>query len=285
MPTVRPHHVQVREGFDPKAKWSPRRLLYATDPERAAMRSMHWDDGEFMWSRRRGFLQRGLVYAVEVRAYRITDIATSKSWLVHAEDADTARSRVASAFTASAPALVAVAADELDILATFSGAELLRLVSTLWQNKDPLRRFERHQPAAGAPATSTRQFGHKKLRRSEMYYRVPSLYRLCWLSKRRNLDANERLLAAYAIRLAMLIPGFGPAGEPVTRNESTRYRHHAKNVSARVIARCRKHGLDELDPFTDPQRAALVTLATEYGYDAHSLSDLELLSLWQRGPS
>ena len=216
--------------------------------------------------------------AVEVAAYRVSTLEAPRSWLVHAVNGAEAREIVGRGFQEPV-VLVANRADELDILPTFSDDELLRLVATVWRNPDPVRPVEKKASVRyrrSSETTTSRRYGHEKLRRSEMYYRVAPLYRLYWVGDRtRKMLEHHRLLAIYAIRIAMLVPGFGPAVElPQHVPPTSAHRIHSANVSAKVIRLCERHGLDLFDPFTAPQRAALVTLATEYGYDAASMNDL-----------
>ena len=291
MAAVRPYRVEVREDFDASKPWAhPPRLIYAPDAYHAMMRSQLRDDHYASGAGRKGRINRGEVRAVEVAAYRVSTIEASRSWLVHAVNVDEARALVDAGFKDTEPALVATRADELDILPTFSDAELMRLVATVWRNPDPVRPIEKKTRLRSHSQTTTRRHRMRdrrgKLRRSEFYYRVAPLYRWYWTGDRtRKMYEHERLLAIYAIRLAMLVPGFGPdTALPTHAPPIASHRLHSRNVSRSVIRRCQYHGLDLFDPFTADQRAALVTLATEYGYDAPSMTDFELLSLWQRGP-
>ena len=257
-------------------------LVYAEDSERAMVEAMHYACPKLKRKQWAEKLDSGTVSAHPVEAWRAS--AGDATFVTFATDRAHALARSKAALGIE-PSMVE-RVDEIAALMTLDDQTLQRQCVNVW-------------PGA---------YSQKSL----LWDRVPVVVLRTRKSRQRTtnkMSRTSRLCAIYALRLATLLPWFGPpphrgwvAGgnrsptsrqglrddandEYVTGRQRARALHGA-NVPATTIEECFNNGVIYPQPILEgPQRSALRRLALAYGADADRLSDIDLLRLWNRGPS
>ena len=244
-------------------------LVFAATPGIAIQKHLNTRERVRKKSDRLKLIEQGQATTAEQRPYRAyhLDQRAETEYAFYAQDLDAARARARTI----ADELVVEPTDDLAVLGTFSDEELREQVRFMWPDKraDGLMRA-----------------------------RCPSVWQQIYhLRTHVDMNVSSRTLAMYTIRLAMLLPDFGPAAidnlfGAVTQQASDKKRAqdrerqmlmHRENVGARLVDTALDAGLaPHPEPFTKHQRQTLIAIGRAYGYMEMTWN--ELTALWSDGP-
>ena len=273
--------MSVVRAWEVQGLPTPDVLVYAESSERAMVEAMRCACPTLKRKQWAEMIDSGALSAHHVEAWRAS--AGDATFVTFAPDRAVALARAKAALGIEPERVERV--DEIAALMTLDDQMLQRLCRTTWPGA--------HQPT------------------SLLWHRIPVVgLRLRYRTHTsRAMIRTSRLCTIYALRLATLLSWFGPpphrgwlaggkgpskprqglrddenAGHIASRKRARTL--HGANVPAETISECFKHGLICPQPILDDlQRSALRRLACTYGADADRLSDIELLRLWNQGPS
>ena len=263
---------------------SRQHLIYSTSAENAAHAALRWQ----LWLRkiadRQRLMKDGNIPVQLLRPWRVCYYRYPKNArYLHAVTAAETLALGEQALGIDAYQLHVEACDDIHVLWTLSDHELELQCRYIWGGKGKRSVFMKRVPAISVRASNGR-------------------------TGRMALKPSTRCLAVYAIRLAQEVEAMGP--DYTRRNERTEllpkptwqrepapyrnlslyaqkaYERHEKNVPAETIQACLNAGFRvPIEPYTPPQRAALIGLAKAYGYDLRAMTYTKLNMLWKYGPA
>ena len=201
-------------------------------------------------------------------------IGLGRDWYLHGSDRRDAQERASRALGCLSDVVYVEGAEDWQVLETLPGEELEWLCRMVWGGRMQVSEFGRRVP--GLERRHRRGFVGG-----------------------RGLTRSLRVQAIQALSMAQVFPGYGPKhvprladeGPPKTgvhweRRERRLRALHGPNVGVDVIDACMEAGFrQKVEPFRADQRHALAALVRAYGYDPHSMSVLQMATVWERGPA
>lgn len=296
MALIRPYHIFCER---PEEWDQPLRLVYGVSGKAAAAAVVRYFGKNRSRAKITERLEEGGYRGAVVKPYRVNHMwrgGIRQSWLLFAKNADAAKNQMSTSHVVKFIDLFAEEVDDLEVLLGMPQDEIEVLNRLIWSGRGITTPkmtgglIEKRNPIVGRKAAT----GSLKFMRTS--------------PKKKDIPSSKAL-AAYAIRLATLLPWFGPpandtkrGGPPwvdihhghekgefhrqLSKRDRRRWAmgRHGENAPHDLIEGCIHVGLgDMVEPFTKQQREALYALAGAYGYNVEGMDSFDLVMLWNCG--